>query len=341
MSDLITASIAGGSGYAGMETIRLLSGHPVVRMKSIYGNTSANNRWTDLYPAFQNISETTVKSLGEVNKDTSDVLFFALPHGKSAEPVAGLINSGFKGKIIDLGSDFRLHKTGTYKREHGKDHAYPEILTQFTYGLPEFFRDKIKNCDRVASPGCFATCIQLAVVPLGGLPGPVDFHITAVTGSSGSGANLSNAIHFSNRFGNLKAYKVLSHQHMAEINQTIQEVHGSVPNILFTPVSGPFVRGIWLTLSFTLAKEIDIGALYKKAYDGEPFVRLRSGLPNLKDVVGSNFTDIGWEQKGRNVVVGAALDNLVKGAAGQAIQNMNLMFGLDETTGLNQPGYIL
>lgn len=341
MSEQFTASVVGGSGYAGMETIRLLLMHPKVEMGAVYGNTSAESRWTDLYPAFQNISQRTVKSMRELKEDTSDIIFFALPHGKSAEPVANLINSGYRGKIVDLGSDFRLNTSAAYKEGYGKDHGYPDLLNRFTYGLPEFFRGKIKNSDWVASPGCFATAIQLSLVPLAGLPGSVNFHITAVTGSSGSGVNLSEAIHFSQRFGNLKAYKVLSHQHMAEITQTINEVHGRVPNILFTPVSGPFVRGIWLTLSVTLEEDMDVGSLFHKAYDNEPFVRLRTGLPNLKDVVGSNYADIGWEQKGRNIVVGAALDNLVKGAAGQAIQNMNLMLGFDETAGLNQPGYIL
>jgi N-acetyl-gamma-glutamyl-phosphate reductase len=203
------------------------------------------------------------------------------------------------------------------------------------YGLVDAFRDSIEGADFVANPGCFATAIQLGVKPLSDA-GLVDqVFVTGVTGSSGSGATPSSTTHSSSRIGNLKAYKVFEHQHLDEVRHTV-----GVP-VHFVPVSGPFVRGIWITIQATLNQEADVDAIFAQAYASSPMVRLRQGMPELKPVIGTNFADIGWVAQGNHVVIGVAIDNLGKGAAGQALQNLNLMLGLPETTGLLTPPQLL
>jgi N-acetyl-gamma-glutamyl-phosphate reductase common form len=341
MNSLITMSLVGASGFAGMEFLRLIVQHPNLMLKNIYGFSSAGKSLEDIYPALQKVYSQKIASVESVLNDDSDLIVFTLPHGKSAEWIYKLLESGYKGKILDVGSDFRLYNPEDYQMYYGYKHAYPEILQKFQYGLPEFFKNDILKSSYVANPGCFATAIQLALLPLILHNCTESYHVTGMTGSSGSGAKLSEAVHFSHRFGNVKAYKVLNHQHMSELFQSAKILKKNNPDVLFTPLSGPFVRGIWMTVSFILSKEVSIANLYDSAYKNSPFIRIGQYMPELNHVVGSNFVDIGWQQDGSHVVVGIALDNLIKGASGQAIQNINLMFGLNETTGLTQPGFIL
>ncbi len=337
----VHVSVVGASGFAGMEAIRLLIQHPQVVLQNLYGNQSAGTSFDDLFPSFKGLADRIIKPMDQLWTDQSDVILFALPHGSSAKPIAELIHKGFNGKILDMGSDYRLKNAGDYQTYYNMDHPHPELLDHFVYGLPEFNFSNIKKSNYIAVPGCFATAIQLALLPLVKYGCSNNYHITAMTGSSGSGAKLSTAVHFSHRFGNVKAYKVLAHQHMGEINQSIGNVSNEQPNILFTPVSGPYVRGIWLTVSFVGNDGINIEEIFKEHYGNQSFVRLRKGLPELKNVVGSNFADIGWQQSGNSVVVGSAIDNLIKGAAGQAIQNLNIVCGFDETAGLRQAAFTL
>lgn len=336
-----TISVAGASGLAGMEAIRLILSHPNLKLHNIYANSKAGQSFSSLFPGFRGNLDQELLGLNRLYDDHSDVLLFALPHGQSAEPIARLLKGGYSGKIVDIGSDFRLKRPGAYDQYYGYTHSHPGLLDQFVYGFPEFFKDDIARSSHVAVPGCFATAIELALMPLIITHATDTCHITAITGSSGSGAGLSNAVHYSYRTGNLKAYKVLSHQHMGEISQTINALAGNQIDLRFTPVSGPFVRGIWLTASLTLNSEVSLEKIYDDCYQDAPFVRICDQTPQLKYVVGSNYADIGWQQKGKAVVICAAIDNLVKGAAGQAIQNLNIMSGVDERSGLTQPGAVV
>lgn len=337
----VRVSIAGASGYTGQETVRLLQQHPLARVHRLYGVSSAGEEYSSLIPAFAGIVDQRVESLDEIAGDDADVLFLCLPHGESAAIVAKLAKAGNKVAIIDLGSDFRFRNVDDYSKYYRRDHTAPELLSKFVYGLPEFNRNDIQKSRYVANPGCFATAIQLAILPLiqAGFTG--DYHLTGITGSSGSGNKPSKTTHYSTRFGNVKPYKVLDHQHMGEVYQSIRKMSKVDPLIAFTPVSGPFVRGIYLSASIRNAMGLDAEEVFGEAYYNAPFVRLGEEMPELKDVVGSNYADIGWATDGHSLVVNVVIDNLVKGASGQAIHNMNLMFDLPETTGLMTPGYIL
>lgn len=337
----IKISLAGASGYTGMESLRYLVQHPDFQLDTLYGNESAGKPLDELYPSFADVLDAKVQPLDAVRDDQSDAMVLALPHGKSAAVVATLLNAGYKGKIIDIGSDFRLSHPEDYLTWYGEKHPHPELLDRFVYGLPEFNRAEIRGADYVANPGCFATAMQLGIVPLCVNELTSTFHVTGITGSSGSGVKPSPTTHFSSRFGNVKAYKVYKHQHLGEVGQHIQKVSGLSPNVYFTPVSGPFVRGIWMTISGSIDKTFDLSEAFEGSYYNAPLVRLRPSLPELKTVVGAAYTDIGWQQNGDAFSIGVALDNMGKGAAGQMIQNLNLMFDLPEETGLRSPGLVL
>lgn len=307
----IDIALAGASGYTGMEAMRYLLGHPVFRVTELYGQSSAGKRFDAIHPAFNGYCDMVIRDIATLGATKASGVVMALPHGESAKQVDVLDAAGYTGKILDISSDHRLDAEGG-----------------FVYGIVELNRAAIHGAKRVSNPGCFASALQLGAYPLT-RAGLVDgWFATGVTGSSGSGASASSTTHYSTRYANMKAYKVLNHQHLAEVSQFIDRP------IHFVPVSGPFVRGIWLTLSAELKRQADAKEWMASAYSDCPMVRIRDGLPELKPVIGTAFTDIGVVQSGRSVVVGVALDNLGKGAAGQAVQNLNLMFGLAEDTGL-------
>ncbi len=361
MSDKITVSVAGASGYTGMEAIRILLGHPNVTLTRLYGSRSAGSSLSSLYKGLDSLVDTTIKSFDELASDESDAIFLGLPHGKSSEVAWQLFDAGYKGKIVDMSSDFRLKDPAAYEKWYGWTHPHPELIGKFTYGLTEWYRNDIRLADHISNPGCFASAIQLGLLPFAkeGLVSSCD--VTGITGSSGSGASPSAGTHFSSRFGNVKAYKIYRHQHLGEVMQTLADQTAArtgsqqkslvengetgattlLPDIRFIPVSGPFVRGIWMTIAIVLSEETHVGNLLEEEYYNAPLVRLQEGLPELKQVVGSAYTDIGWIQQGRNVVIGVAIDNLLKGAASQAVQNMNLMMDWPEETGLTFPPSIL
>ncbi|MCC5925411.1 MAG: N-acetyl-gamma-glutamyl-phosphate reductase [Bacteroidetes bacterium] len=337
----IKLSIAGASGYTGMETIRYLLQHPIFEIHHLYGHDSAGKSVDEIYPAFAEILHQTILPLSKLAADASDAVILALPHGKSADAAHELIQAGYKGKIIDIGSDFRLPNPDDYLTWYGSKHPHPQLLNRFTYGLTEYNRAQIRNADYVANPGCFATALQMGILPLMLSELSNRYFVTGMTGSSGSGAKPSETTHFSNRFGNVKAYKVFKHQHLGEVSRHTQRIAGVEADIHFTPVSGPFVRGIWMNISGELKKTHDLTESFESVYYNSPLVRLRSSLPELKPVVGTAFTDIGWQQDKHIFSIGVAIDNMGKGAAGQMVQNLNLMFDLPEETGLMYPGIIL
>jgi len=311
-----TVALAGASGYTGMEVLRIAISHSGISITELYGASSAGKSIQDLVPAFEGYYDLVIGDIATISNTKADAVILALPHGESGKIVDALLAKGYKGKIVDIGSDHRAD-------------------CRAIYGLVEAFRDSLVGADFVANPGCFATAIQLGVKPLSDAGLVNEVFVTGVTGSSGSGATPSSTTHSSNRIGNLKAYKVFEHQHLDEVRHTI-----GVP-VHFVPVSGPFVRGIWITIQATLNQDADVDALFAQSYASSPMVRLRQGLPELKPVIGTNFADIGWVKQGNHLVVGVAIDNLGKGAAGQALQNLNLMLGLPETTGLLTPPQLL
>ncbi len=354
MNENIKVSVVGASGYTGMEAVRILHGHPRVELTRLYGSKSAGSHFQDLYSGMQSLVELPILGFDELASDNSSAIFLGLPHGKSAEVVKALLDAEYKGRIIDMSSDFRLKVPAEYVKWYKWEHPHPELIEKFVYGLTEWYRNDIRMATHISNPGCYATAIQLGLLPFAKERLISSCDVTGITGSSGSGSAPSAGTHFSSRFGNVRAYKVYSHQHISEVNQTLaDQLHRNsrktdpdvatpaLPEVRFVPVSGPFVRGIWMTINFVLNEEAHVGRLLEEEYYNAPLVRLREGMPELKYVVGSAFTDIGWVQEGRNVVVGVAIDNLLKGAASQAVQNLNLMMDWPEETGLTFPPIIL
>jgi N-acetyl-gamma-glutamyl-phosphate reductase len=318
---MINIGIIGGSGYTGGELLRLLVAHPQASIDFVYSTTYAGFPLTSVHQDLY--GELNINFSGTVNPDV-DVVFLCLGHGKSK---AFLDANAFSAqtKIIDLGNDFRLRKNNSFNGE------------AFIYGLPELHKKALRNARYVANPGCFATALQLALLPLAKaqlLNDPV--HINATTGSTGAGVQPSSTSHHPWRANNMSHYKAFEHQHLAEITQSIRQVqNGFNQELLFIPNRGDFTRGIFATLYTKLTTPfINIVKLYNDFYQNEPFVHVTTDNISLKIALQTNKCCISLEQKGGYLLVTSVLDNLIKGASGQAIQNMNLMFGLDETTGL-------
>ena len=323
---MIKAGIVGGAGYTGGELIRLLLNHPAVEMSFVHSNSNAGN---PLYKVHGDlIGETEMRFTGTLSSDI-DLLFLCVGHGEAAKfmdehPVAAHI------RIIDLSQDFRLHKNaGNGDRE-------------FVYGLPELNRDMIKSSSNVANPGCFATAIQLGLLPMAKAGLLDEVNITGITGSTGAGQSLSNTSHFSWRANNIQAYKTLTHQHLHEIGESLAQLQPQRDmEINFIPWRGDFTRGIFISSLITSTlKQEEIYELYDKFYEDHPFTAISRESIFLKQVVNTNKCIIQPEKVGTKLVVHSIIDNLLKGASGQAVQNMNLMFGLDECAGLKlKAGY--
>ena len=341
------AAVIGGSGYGAAEMIRRLLIHPDVELARVASIDHVGKPLGAAHPPLEGLSDLVFEDIPPREAAAGcDVALLALPHKVTAEKVPELVDLGVK--IVDMSGDFRLRDRAAYERYYGVTHPVPDLLGQFVYGLPELCRDDIRAARYVASPGCFATTIELALIPLaraGLLAGPV--HVTAMTGSSGSGALPSAGTHHPARAGNLKSYKPLAHQHTPEIQQAIGDAGAPDLELRFVPVSAPLVRGILATTFVEIPADVTedrIAALYDEAYAGEPFVRRPRGrLPEAVAVAGSNFAEVGFhlgEAGGqtRTLTVFSALDNLIKGGAGQSIQCMNLVLGVDEKASLADPG---
>ena len=316
----INAGIIGGAGYTGGEMIRLLINHPAVNLSFIHSTSNAGNAVSKIHTDL--IGETDL-IFTDTLQDDIDVLFLCVGHGDankflSNNPVKDIV------KVMDLSQDFRLALTSQFANR------------KFVYGLPELNKTQIKSSQNIANPGCFATAIQLGLLPLAKAGVLGDVYTTGITGSTGAGQGLNNTSHFSWRANNIQAYKTLQHQHIHEIHQSLQQLQGNDGMCVnFVPWRGDFTRGIYVSSIVDCALPLEeIKQLYKTYYQEHPFTHISDTMIDLKQVVNTNKCLLHIEKKGSKIVVHAAIDNLVKGASGQAVQNMNLLFGLEETAGL-------
>jgi N-acetyl-gamma-glutamyl-phosphate/LysW-gamma-L-alpha-aminoadipyl-6-phosphate reductase len=348
MAKRFSAAVIGGSGYGGAELIRRLLHHPEVNLVRVASVDFVGDPLSAAHPHLEGQTDLRFEGItpGEAAKGM-DVVLLGLPHKVSALKMPELFASG--ARVVDLSGDFRLRSPASYKRFYGIDHPCPDKLDgTFVYGLPELHREAIKKARYVASPGCFATTIELGLLPLakaGWLEGAVE--TVAITGSSGSGVIPTAGTHHPVRSQNLKTYKPLDHQHIPEIEETLAAAGAKGTTIRFVPVSAPLSRGIFSTSFVHVDERISadqIHALYAEAYAKEPFVRVpKKRLPEVVAVSGSNFAEVGIQlgpvENGKRLVTCFSVtDNLIKGGAGQAIQSMNLMLGLDERLSLEDPG---
>jgi N-acetyl-gamma-glutamyl-phosphate reductase len=320
MNNKIKAGIIGGAGYTGGELIRLLIHHPGVEIAFINSRSNAGNAVAGLHADL--LGETDLRFTGDLS-DEIDVLFLCVGHGEARK---FLDENSFPAavRIIDLSQDFRLRENGASGDRN------------FVYGLPELNRDAIATARNIANPGCFATAIQLGLLPLAKAGILSDVHTTGITGSTGAGQGLSPTSHFSWRANNIQAYKTLNHQHLAEIGQSLRQLSDTPPEIHFVPWRGDFPRGIFTSSTLDCDLSLDeVKRLYTQFYEGHPFTVVSDTDIFLKQVVNTNKCAIGIERTGTKLVVHSAIDNLLKGASGQAVQNMNLLFSLDEAAGLH------
>ena len=334
---MITAAIVGASGYTGEELLRLLALHPDAKIGGVYDIANIGRRVDEVHPNLWGVVELKIAEpdYTKIGKAT-DVIFLATPHGVAMRVVPAILRGG--AKVIDLSADYRFDDPKVFERYYMK-HESPHLKA--VYGLPELYRERIKKADLVANPGCYPTAAILSLAPLvkRKLVDLDHIVIDAKTGTSGAGAGLSEFTHHPTCGANVTAYAATTHRHEPEINQELSKLAGVKVRAYFTPHLIPIVRGILSTAHVFPRKKAVKGELlgvFKGFYKGERFVRVLDGLPQVNFVVGSNYCDIGLEvdEEGKRAVVVAAIDNLIKGASGQAIQCMNLMFGLDEGRGL-------
>ncbi len=320
MKNKIRVGIIGGAGYTGGELIRLLINHPSAEMIYIHSKSNAGKSVHAVHHDL--VGVTDIEFTHEMN-DEIDALFLCVGHGDSLKFLQeNEVPQSIK--IISLSQDFRLKENSVFKDRH------------FVYGLPEINSEQIKKAENIANPGCFATAIEMGLLPLAKMKLLHDVFTTGITGSTGAGQSLSPTSHFSWRENNVQAYKTLTHQHLHEINATLNQLSGNKSaSIHFVPWRGDFSRGIFVTSQIKCIKSLEeINEAYIKFYDGHPFVKISNEPIFLKQVVNTNNCFINLEKEGDILVVHSVIDNLLKGASGQAIQNMNLMFGVEETEGL-------
>ncbi|MCK9603667.1 MAG: N-acetyl-gamma-glutamyl-phosphate reductase [Candidatus Omnitrophica bacterium] len=340
---MLNVGIVGATGYAGEVLIDILLRHPQVRITNISAKIDKPQNISDIFPKFKGRIDLVCKEpdIKEICK-ACDLIFLALPHTVSMQIVPLLLKQG--KRVIDLSADYRLKDTKIYEKFYNVKQKDKTNLTQAVYGLPEIYRAKIKNATLIANPGCYPTASILALAPLVALdlvdPGLVV--IDAKSGVTGAGRKLAEGFLFSEINEDFKAYKVDTHQHSPEINQELSKLAGKKINVTFVPHLLPLNRGILATAYLKKAQNAKIKkaegilSLYKKFYKKEPFVRIRDEgvFPRIKDVAGTNFCDIGIKDSGDNIIVISAIDNLLKGASGQAVQNMNIMYKFPEYTAL-------
>lgn len=315
---MIKAGIIGGAGYTGGEMIRLLLHHPQVDLAFVHSRSNAGNKLYSVHPDL--IGETDLAFTGELSSEV-DVIFLCLGHGESKKFLQeNTIDA--KVKVIDLSHDFRLGDSVGARK--------------FVYGLPELNREAIRKADNIANPGCFATAIQLGLLPLAKAGLLTEVYATGITGSTGAGQKLQDTTHFTWRANNISAYKTLTHQHLKEIGRSLKQLQSSFGGGLhFVPWRGDFTRGIFVSSTTTVSQSLDqVKKIYKDFYKDAAFTFVTDSTLDLKQVVNTNKCVIGLEMEGDKLVVHSAIDNLLKGASGQAVENMNLMFGIEQRAGL-------
>lgn len=317
MKEKITVGVIGGAGYTGGEAIRLLMNHPYAELKFVHSRSNAGNLLSDVHADLT--GDTTLTFTDSIQP--VDVIFLCLGHGESKKFLQenGIADSI---KVIDLSHDFRLGDSVNNRK--------------FVYGLPELNKESIKKASNIANPGCFATAIELGLLPLAKLGLLNDVYTTGITGSTGAGQKLQDTTHFTWRANNISAYKTLTHQHLKEITQSVKQLQSGFSGAInFVPWRGDFTRGIFVSSVITTDKPLEeLNTIYADFYQGHPFTVVSNQTLDLKQVVNTNKCILHLEKEGDKLVVHSAIDNLLKGASGQAVQNMNLMFGLDETAGL-------
>lgn len=326
MAKKISIGVVGGAGYTGGELIRLLVNHPNAEIAFINSKSNAGKPVSSVHQDL--MGETDVQFSDDLH-DNIDVLFLCVGHG-DAKKFLEANAVAEKVKIIDLSQDFRLA------------HSIQPANRRFIYGLPELNKEQIQSANNIANPGCFATAIQLGLLPLAKAGWLQDIYTTGITGSTGAGQSLSNTAHFSWRANNIQAYKTLEHQHLNEIHQSLHQLQDSFPGspsvagvLNFVPWRGDFTRGIFISSTMRCTAGLgELTSLYKEFYTAHPFTTVSDEPIFLKQVVNTNKAVIQLEKSGDRLVVHSAIDNLLKGASGQAVQNMNLIFGLEETVGL-------
>ena len=337
----IRIGIFGGSGYGGSELLRILLFHPNVELVFVTANEQAGKRIGDVHRNLHGLTDLSFISAPENLESLTgvDCVFLALPHGQAMEVVPRLPGNV---KVIDLSGDFRLRDESVFEKHYKLQHTAMGAQSDFVYGLTETNRDAIRQARLIANPGCFATATLLGLAPLVArnlITGRVV--VDAKTGSSGSGAKAAANTHHPQRMNSFYAYKPFTHQHVPEIEQELEHVGDWTSELVFMTHSLPVARGIFASIyaeSKNEIKEDELRNIFADYYRGSFFVRLVNGSPDINWVKTTNFCDIGFAARGKQIVVFSAIDNLVKGAAGQAIQNMNLMFGLEENTGLTFVG---
>jgi len=337
---MLKVGIVGGTGYTGVELLRILSQHPEVNIHAITSRKETGMAVAKLFPNLRGRISLAFCDPADAGLDKCDIVFFATPNGIAMQQARSLLDAGVR--VIDLAADFRIKDVAVWEKWYGTQHACPDLVAEAVYGLPEVNRDKIKGARLIANPGCYPTAVQLGFLPLveAGIADLDHLVADAKSGVSGAGRNAEVHTLFAEASDNFKAYGVPGHRHLPEIRQGLSHAAGKPIGLTFVPHLTPMIRGIHATLYARLTKKnVDLQALYEKRYVDEPFVDvLPTGAhPETRSVRGSNLCRIAIHrpQGGDMAVILSVTDNLVKGAAGQAVQNMNLMFGLPESLAIN------
>ena len=337
---MIKVGIVGGTGYTGVELLRLLSSHPEVKLTAITSRAEAGMPVADMFPSLRNRISLKFETPQDAALDTCDIVFFATPNGIAMQQASALVKAGVR--VIDLSADFRLQNIAEWEKWYGMTHAAPDLVAEAVYGLPEVNRDSIRQARIIANPGCYPTAVQLGFLPLieAGIIDTTHLIADAKSGVSGAGRKAEVATLFAEASDNFKAYGVAGHRHLPEIRQGLQQATQQTVGLTFVPHLTPMIRGIHATLYAQATRETDLQALFEQRYAAEPFVDIlpAGNHPETRSVRASNLCRIAVHrpQGSSTIVILSVIDNLVKGAAGQAIQNMNIMFGLDETLALDQ-----
>ena len=347
---MITVGIVGGTGYTGVELLRLLLRHPDVQVTLLTSRTEAGRRVDDMFPSLRGHTDLCYSDLNVEQLKECDVVFFATPHGVAMKHAEALVAANTK--VIDLAADFRLQDLEQFEKWYGLEHACPEILKESVYGLSELNRDKIKQANVIGNPGCYPTTVQLGLAPVlkaEGLVKPESIIIDAKSGISGAGRKASLGMIYSENADNFKAYGVAGHRHHPEIVEALENISGQkgvFEHIVFVPHLVPMIRGMLSTIYVDLTEAgqaADLQSLYEAFYANEAFVDVMpaGSSPETRSVRGANQLRIAlYRPQPQKLIILAAQDNLVKGAAGQAVQNMNLMFGFNESAGLEGIGLL-
>ncbi len=337
---MIKVGIVGGTGYAGVELLRLLVQHSGVEIAAITSRSDVGVAVTDMFPNLRGRLDLRVEDAASGCLNKCDVVFFATPNGVAMQQAPALLDAGVR--VIDLAADFRIKDVADWEKWYGMKHACPGWVEQAVYGLPEINRAAIRSARLIANPGCYPTAVQLGFLPLieAGIVDPATLIADSKSGVSGAGRKPETHILFSEAADNFKAYGVAGHRHLPEIRQGLAERAGQPVGLTFVPHLTPMIRGIHATLYARLTKDADLQSLFERRFADEPFVDVLppGSHPETRSVRAVNLCRIAMHrpQDGDTVVVLSVIDNLVKGAAGQAIQNMNIMFGLEESAGLCQ-----